>query len=237
MRTGTAAPPSGGGFSPSAPFVQPGPPKARRQPALVALGVALIGLSAAGFVFWNHQQQTQSDPKSSVLVLTRDVPTGQKLVGADLATVQMTVPVGVKAISSSSASIVLQDVATTQLHAGAVLTQGDIGATPPIPPGTDVIAVTLKPDVTPAGLAPGRNVLLVANRTWPLAIISTGNTGDVKLPPDSLWPANPPTYKATVVSILGNKVTFSVQPGDAVVVSEFANDPGRLGIILLPSGS
>jgi len=234
MRTGTAPPPTGGSYSPVAPFIQPGAPKARRQPALLALGIALIGVSAAGFVYWNQQVGA----KSSVLVLARDVPYGQKLTAADLRTVQMTVPDGVNAVGSSSQDIVLTEVATTQLHAGSVLTAADVGHAPPIPAGNSVVAVKLKADTLPVGLAPGRTVTLIANGVV-LDVNAKSGTPVIR---DNVGAdvaagtAKQITFTATIVSIVDTKVTLAVPQEQAPVIEEFA-DEGRIGVVLLQSGS
>ena len=234
MRTGTASPPTGGGFSPSAPFVQPGAPKARRQPALLALGVALIGVSAAGFVFWN----AKADHKSPVLVLARDVPYGQRLVADDLKSVQMSVPDGVKAIDAGSENIALNEVATTNLHAGSVLTAADLGVSPPIPAGDSLVAATFDPTILPAGLAPGRAVTLVANGV--VQDPTSKSTGTPQLLPKDVagvmiasGQGKQITYKATVVAISDkNKITLAVAQDQAPAIEELAFE-GRFGLVLL----
>jgi Flp pilus assembly protein CpaB len=233
MRTGTASPPTGGGFSPSAPFVQPGAPKARRQPALLALGVALIGVSAAGFVFWN----AKADHKTSVLVLARDVPYGQRLVAADLKAVQMAVPDGVKAIDAGSENITLNEVATTNLHTGSVLTAADLGVSPPIPAGNSLVAATFDPSILPAGLAPGRSVTLVANGV--AQDPNSKSTTPQVLAKDTIGimvaggEARQITFKATVVAINDkNKITLAVPQDQATVIEELAFE-GRFGLVLL----
>jgi hypothetical protein len=233
MRTGTAAPPTGGNFSPVAPFVQPGAPKARRQPALLALGVALIGVSAAGFVYWNQKVDT----RSSVLVVARDVPYGQKLTADDLRVAQMTLGDGVKAIGASSESTVLSESATTQLHAGSLLSPADVSTAPGTPPGTSILVANLKPDLIPPGLTPGRQVVLVGNNVvidpnskviqsqpLPAAGLAAETGGKVV------------TFKATVVSLTGTKATFAISPTDAPMAELFA-DEGRIGVVVPPSDS
>jgi hypothetical protein len=236
MRTGTAPPPTGGSFSPNAPFVQPAPPKGRRQPALVALGVAMIGVSAAGFVYYNQQVGA----KSSVLVLTRDVPYGQKIVAADLTVVQMSLGNGgVKAVSASSKSTVLTESATTQLHAGALLTPADVSAAPGTPSGTSVLVVNLKPELIPAGLASGKQIVLVANGVAidPSAKATSSPVDQKKVDSAGLavaLGAKAISFKVTVVGITGTKLTLAVTPTDASDIELFA-DEGRIGVFIPPS--
>ena len=230
MRTGTTSPPSGGSFSPVAPFVQPEPPKARRQPAVLALGIALIGASAVGFVFWNHQSST----KTPVLVVARDVPYGQQLTAADLKISDVALGPGVAAIGSGSMSKALAEVATTDLHAGALLTPADISTAPPLPPGTDLISFSVKTDAMPTGLTTGRTVLLVANKVFKSSLSDPGSSA--KAPAADSYPVDPPTYKVTVVAISGTKLSVAIPAADAVVAQELGAD-GRFGIVLLPAGS
>lgn len=241
MRTGTAPPPppTAGSFSPGAPFVQPAAPKARRQPALLALGVALIGVSAVGFVYWNKQ----ADTKVSVLVVAKDVAYGQKITADDLVVVRMVLGTGVKAVDARSEATVLAEVATTQLHAGSVLSPADVGTTPPIPTGDSLTAATLKPGTTPAGLVEGRAVILVVNglvadgtpnaKPTPPPVISKGQAGDFLAAGNGYKQV---TYKAVVVNISGNKVTLAVAQADATIIEELS-DEDRLGIVIPPSGS
>jgi hypothetical protein len=233
MRTGPTSAPPAGGYSPAAPFVQPPAPRGRRQPALIALGVCLIGISATGFVFWSQQ----SAAKSSVLVLTKDVAYGDKITPDDVRAVDISLADGVRAISAASLPVVTQEVATTQLHAGSILTVADIGLTPPIPPGTDLVGITLKADDTPIGLAPGRTVMLIADKVWKVSAAAASDPAAAKAPPDWIMPTDPPTWKATIVSVQTNKITVAVQQADAVIVQEYAHQGGVLGVTLLPAGS
>jgi hypothetical protein len=230
MRTGTAPPPPAGGFSPSAPFVQPAAPKPRRQPALFALGLALIGVSAAGFVMWNHN----ASAKTSVLVLARDVPYGQKLTVDDLRTVDMTVPDGVRAVNAAEEPAVLSLIATTALHAGSVLAPGDVGAQPAIPPGSSLISQNFDGNLLPAGLAAGRQIILVLNgqATDPVktGTISTLGRDQIGLA-TYLGLAHQVTFKATVVTIDKTKLTLAVPADQASVIEELASE-GRLGMVL-----
>lgn len=236
MRTGTATPPTGGNFTPT-PFVQPDPPRARRQPAVLALGVALMGASAVGFVFWNHQ----SAAKTSVLMLAKDVPYGTRLSAADLTTVQVALnTTGVRYVSSSQESTVLTMSATTQLHAGALLNPADVSTAPATPAGTSLVVVDLKDILMPSGITPGKKLVLVAN-----GVIGDAN-GKYTVVSDSagahvLSGSKPATFKVTVVSLTQastgatGKVTFAVEPADAANIELFA-DEQRLGVIVPPSG-
>ncbi|GAA1975213.1 SAF domain-containing protein [Catenulispora subtropica] len=236
MRTGTATPPTGGNFTPT-PFVQPDPPKARRQPAVLALGVALMGASAVGFVFWNHQAAA----KSSVLMLAKDVPYGTKITADDLTTVQVALnTTGVRYVASDQEPTVLTMSATTQLHAGALLNPADVSTAPPTPPGTSLVVVDLKDILMPSGIAPGKKLVLVAN-----GVIGDAN-GKYTVVPDSagahvLSGSKTATFKVTVVSLTQSaagapgKVTFAVDPAEAANIELFA-DEQRLGVIVPPSG-
>lgn len=234
MRTGSTSSPPSGGYSPAAPFVQPPAPKGRRQPALIALGICLIGISATGFVFWSHQ----SSAKTSVLVLTKDVGYGQKITGDDLTSVDITLAPGVDAVGSGDEQTVLSQVATGQLHSGSILTASDISPTPPIPANTDVIGLTLKQDDMPDGVTAGRRVQLIAYKGWKIPAGTTlAELSKLPQPPDWAYPTDPLTWKGTVVSVDKLRVTVAVDPADAVLVQQYAHVAGSLGLVLLPAGS
>jgi len=235
MRTGTATPPTGGNFTPT-PFVQPDPPRARRQPAVLALGVALIGASAVGFVFWNHQAAT----KTSVLVLAKDVPYGQRISAADLTTAQIALSTtGVKYVAASQESTVTAMSATTQLHAGALLTPADVSTAPTTPAGTSLVVVDFKDTAMPSGVIPGKKLILVVNGVAGDAkgqyAVANGSAGA-----QILSGSKAATFKVTVVSVApaaagsAGKVTFAAQPADATAIELFA-DEKRLGVIVPPS--
>jgi len=234
MRTGSTSSPPSGGYSPAAPFVQPPAPKGRRQPALIALGICLIGISATGFVFWSHQAAA----KSPVLVLTKDVGYGQKVTADDLTTADITLANGINAVGADQLPLVVEKVATGQLHAGSILTAADVASAPPIPAGTDLVGLTLKPDDLPDGLTPGRKVQLVAFKGWKIpAGTKFADLSKIPQPPDWMVPADPATWSATVVSVDKLRITVAVAPADAVMVQEYAHNAGALGVILLPAGS
>ena len=234
MRTGSTSSPPSGGYSPAAPFVQPPAPKGRRQPALIALGVCLIGISATGFVFWSHQ----SAAKTPVLVLTKDVGYGQKVTADDLTTADITLANGVNALGADQLPLVVQKVATGQLHAGSILTAADVASAAPIPPSTDLVGLTLKPDDIPDGLAPGRRIELVAFKGWKVpAGTKYSDLAKLPQPPDWVLPSDPATFQATVVTVDKLKLTVAVAPADAVMVQQYAHVAGALGVIVLPAGS
>jgi hypothetical protein len=234
MRTGSTSSPPSGGYSPAAPFVQPPAPKGRRQPALIALGICLIGISATGFVFWSHQ----SSAKTPVLVLTKDVGYGEKLTTDDLKTVDITLAPGVNAVGADDEQTVVSEVATGQLHSGSILTASDISPTPPIPANMDVVALTLKQDDMPDGVTAGRQVELVAFKGWKIPPGTTlAELSKITQPPDWAYPPDPLTWKGTVVSVDKLRVTVAIAPADAVLVQQYAHNTGSLGLVLLPAGS
>jgi hypothetical protein len=106
-----------------------------------------------------------------------------------------------------------------------------------VPPGTDIIGVTLKQDDMPAGVTAGRQVELVAYKGWKLSASAYADLDKVKQPPDWILPPDPMTWKATVVAVDGTKITVAVAAADAVMVQQEAHTAGSLGLILLPAGS
>ena len=105
---------------------------------------------------------------------------------------------------------------------------GTIGPVAPIPTGDDTLAVNLPAAQIPDGLEPGRQIVLVDNTPPPTTVKSSSGA--------SAAPAPIPTYKATIVSISGTKLTLAVDHAQAPAIEQLA-DGGKFGITIPPAGS
>jgi hypothetical protein len=148
-------PPSNGG-PPRIGQLRPLP--RRRRPAMVALGVALVGVGILGgaalFQHVNHQVP--------VLVLRSDVPAGSVLTAADLSTVPVAAGPGVQLVPARQEGQVVGLVAATDLRSGALLAAADLTTSVPPVAGQVLVPVALKPSQLPAsGLSGGDHVVVV----------------------------------------------------------------------------
>ena len=135
-----------------------GPTRARRRPALVALGVvlAVLGALTAVVLVGSAGQRT------AVLALARDVPFGAVVTDADLTRVQVSVDPGVATVPAADLSQVVGQVAASDLHTGQLLTPDALTSAAPPAAGQVLVGIALPAERMPAGsLQPGDEVLVV----------------------------------------------------------------------------
>ncbi|MFF4647289.1 SAF domain-containing protein [Streptomyces sp. NPDC001389] len=165
----------------------------RRRPGLIALSVALIaagGLSGA-LLF------TASGQRSSVLVVTRDVPVGATVTEADLAPASLALDPLVKAVPTAKKAGLVGQRAAVALKAGSLLSPGQVTAVSLVKNGEQLVGVALKPSQLPASrLAPGQKVLIVSTPDPAQAAGAAAASGK----PADPAPA-PKTLAATVVAV------------------------------------
>jgi hypothetical protein len=130
----------------------------RRRPAMVALGVALVGAGVLGgaalYQHVNHQVP--------VLVVTRAVPAGSVVSSADLSTATVAAGPGVQLVPARQEGQVIGLVAASNLSPGALLSASDLTRSMPPGPGQQLVPVPFKPSQLPAsGLAAGDQVVVV----------------------------------------------------------------------------
>jgi hypothetical protein len=130
----------------------------RRRPAMVALGVALVGAGVLGgaalYQHVNHQVP--------VLVVTTPVPAGSVVTSADLGTVTVAAGSGVQMVPARQEGQVIGLVAATNLTQGSLLTASDLTRSLPPGPGQMLVPVAFKPSQLPAsGLGAGDHVVVV----------------------------------------------------------------------------
>ncbi len=130
----------------------------RRRPAMVALGVALVGAGVLGgaalYQHVNHQVP--------VLVVSSAVPAGSVITSADLSTVTVAAGPGIQLIPARQEGQVVGLVAASNLEPGALLAASDLTRSLPPGPGQMLVPVAFKPSQLPAsGLAAGDHVVVV----------------------------------------------------------------------------
>src|SRR5437899_6286192 len=96
------------------------PPKGRRRPGLLALGIALIAVGALAAVWLVNS----AGGRRPVMVVVHDVPYGSVISEDDLGTTAVSVDSTVRTIPASDASHVVGSVAGTDPPHGALLTRG-----------------------------------------------------------------------------------------------------------------
>jgi hypothetical protein len=141
-----------------APGVPP-PPKLRRRPTLVALGVALIalgGLAAA----WLTTVVGNTQP---VLALRADVDQGTLIEADDLTVVQISVDPALTPVPDSRHDQIIGTHAARDLAAGSLLTPGSVTDQVIPATGASLVGVTLTRAQLPARpVHPGDTVRIVS---------------------------------------------------------------------------
>ncbi len=179
----------------------------RRRPAMVALGVALVGAGVLGgaalYQHVNHQVP--------VLVVSTPVPAGSVVTSADLSTVTVAAGSGVQMVPARQEGQVIGLVAATNLTQGSLLTASDLTRSLPPGPGQTLVPVAFKPSQLPAsGLGAGDHVVVVWAPTG-----SSSSAASV---------SSPRNYDAVVEDVTGGPDQDGFDVVDLLV--PVANGPG-----------
>ena len=180
----------------------------RRRPAMVALGVALVGAGVLGgaalYQHVNHQVP--------VLAVSTAVPAGSVVTSADLSTVTVAAGSGVQLVPARQESQVVGLVAATSLRPGALLAASDLTTSLPPGAGQMLVPVAFKPSQLPAsGLGAGDHVVVV----W----APTGSSSAA-----SASASTPRNYDAVVEDVSSGPDQDGFYVVDLLVTS--ANGPG-----------
>jgi len=122
-------------------------PKGRRNPSLLALGVALIAVGALAAVWMVNA----AGHRTPVVVVVRDVPFGSVITDADLGTAQVSADAGVHTIPAEDAGTLVGSVAATNLVAGSLLNREQLTMSAPPSVGYVLVAVAVPATRMPAG--------------------------------------------------------------------------------------
>ena len=146
-------PPSGG---PDSAALPPLPRQRRRRMLVLGLLLVVAGALAAGYLF------TGLGDRTTVLMLSRDVPVGTQLTAADLATTRVSVDTGVSIIPDRQLHQVVGRFAAVDLRKGTLLGSSQLTSALSPRAGQQVVPISLKLEQLPArGLGPGDLVLVV----------------------------------------------------------------------------
>ncbi|MFC8796253.1 SAF domain-containing protein [Promicromonospora sp. NPDC057138] len=124
------------------------PTRARRRPALIALGLALVALSVLASVYL----ASSLGRTHQVLAIKANVARGAVITAADLASVDLpTGPTLLKPIEAEQLDQIAElKVATVDLKAGQLLTQDSIADELQPAAGQSIVGVALAPNQMPA---------------------------------------------------------------------------------------
>lgn len=148
-------------------------PKGRRNPSLLALGVALIAVGALAAVWMVNA----AGHRTPVVVILRDVPFGSVVTSADVGTADISAGPGVSTIPAAEVDSVVGSVAATNLTAGSLLNRGQLTTTAPPNDGDVLVAVAVPATRMPAGgLQAGERVLVVEAPTNGAAVTGPPST-------------------------------------------------------------
>lgn len=203
------------------------PTRARRRPALIALGLALVALSVLASVYL----VSTLGRTYPVLAVTNDVARGTAVAATDLGTVELPQGTGAELLEPISAGDLDQyvnKIAATDLKAGQILTPESVVEELVPPAGQSIVGVALAPNQMPTQqLRAGDKV----------RIVETPATGGE--PPA----ATPFTIPATVLQIgdastgLGEQTVVDVQVLSANAAPLAARAAtGRVAIVLDSTG-
>lgn len=215
---GTAdAEPSWRRIAGSAPIVPA--PRRRRSRGLIALGIALMAVCAAGAVALYTGTSTL---QQSVGVAVR-VPFGATVEESDLVPVQVHPDPAVRAVPWDQRGSVVGQRAATDLLPGSVLSTGMVGGVSVPNAGQSLVGVAVKPAQLPATPLKPRDRVLLVGIGGPLT--ATGNGA----------------IEGTVVVVgpsggSGERVVDVEVPGSRAVDLAAQAAAGKVAIVLQPRG-
>jgi hypothetical protein len=159
----------------------------RRRPGLIALSVALIAVGGlSGAVLY-----TASGQRTTVVVVTRDVPVGSQITKDDLGQASIALDPAVKSVKAAKADSLVGQRAAVDLKAGSLLAPSQVTSKSLVGPDEQLVGVSVKPSQLPTTpLKPGQKVLVVST---PNADAASSNSASVD--------ATPKTLQATVVAV------------------------------------
>jgi hypothetical protein len=134
------------------------PQPCRRRRGLLALGVLVV---AGGGLLASHVV-AQLDDRVPVVVIVRDVPTGQRITKQDVATAMVRAEETVATVPAHELDQVVDMTAAVDLKSGMLVQSKTITDEMRPTAGEQLVPVALKPSRLPArGLQPGDTVLVV----------------------------------------------------------------------------
>ncbi|WP_423462800.1 SAF domain-containing protein [Promicromonospora sp. MS192] len=199
------------------------PTRARRRPALIALGLALVALSVLASVYLVSTLGRTYE----VLAITNDVPRGTAVTPTDIGIVELPLGTGSALLDPISADDISQykgKIAATDLKKGQLLTPASVVDELRPPAGQSIVGVALAPNQRPDTALSAGDVVRV---------VETPATGGEP-------PAGAPfSIPATVVRVgqpggsIGDQVVIDVQVESANAAALAARAAtGRVALVL-----
>ena len=190
-----------------------------RRRKRIAAAILLLGASALGAVL----VYGNVGDRQPVLAVGRLVERGEVIGSADLVTARVAADGAVRTIPVSRRSSIIGRRASVSLLRGSLLTRGAVADGPAVPDGAAVVGASLGTGQYPDGLAPGDDVLVVAEPDP--AVQGTGGLG-------------PASIKGLVVSVDRGRdgalrVSLAVPGADAAALA-VAGSQGRIAVALAP---
>ena len=212
---------------------QPGQGKTRgpgrhRQLPLVVVGVLLVLGCALAFT----DASLHLGSREEVLVVDQPVAAGQVLGAVDLRAARVSTGSGLDVVLSGDEASVVGRRAAVPLVAGSLLTASEVGSSPEVGSGVDVVAVGLKAGAYPPELAPGDRVQVVpvtSTTSGGSATASVTSGSPVRATVLSIDPAPSDSAAPTVFSL-------QVSTGEADEVAALAA-AGQASLVETGSGS
>jgi hypothetical protein len=196
-------------------------PVRQKRPGYAAIAIVLIvGLGALGAYFYS-----KAGEKTPVVVVTKDVPAGHRITRDDLSTVN--VAGGVTAIAGSHLDSVVGEVAAVELLPNTLLQRSMVTSASPLPAGSSMVGVELKPGQMPAaGVTDGASVqvLQLPNKNTTSATSSAQNA--------SVLATSATVYdSATDPSQTGGMLVTLIVPSDEAAPIAAASSAGLVALV------
>ncbi len=207
--TPTAIPSRAPGFRPSS-----------RSRVRIAVGT-LLAIGAVGVMLLIF---STADKRVPVLQLVRDVPAGQRLVGADMRTIEVSADPTLAVVHAKDLDLVVGSYARVRMISGSLLASPMLQVVPLVGAGSAVVAITIPTGELPAGLRERSRVRLV----FPVATSAAG--GAVPMAPVDGRIIGLPEVPDSVTGKLS--LSIEVAAADAVTVAQAAS----VRVVLLDPG-
>jgi len=196
------------------------PTRARRRPALIALGLALVALSVLAAVYL----ASVLGETYQALAVKSDIARGTVITAADLAPVDLpTGPSLLESVPADELDQMVNKVATADLKQGQLLTPASVADELLPAEGRSIVGVALAPNQMP-----GSNQLKAGD---PVRVVETPATGGE--PPTTAPFAIPATVMGTRPSQIGDQTIVDVEVTSANAAGLAARAAtGRVALVI-----
>jgi hypothetical protein len=186
----------------------------------IAVGT-LLAIGAVGIMLLIF---STADKRVPVLQLVRDVPAGQRVVSADLRTIEVSADPTLAVVHLKDLDLVVGSYAKVRMISGSLLASPMLQTAPLVAAGSAVVAITIPTGELPAGLRERSRVQLV------FPIDSSAAAGAVPVAPVNGRVIGLPEVPDSVTGKLS--LSIEVAAADAVTVAQAAT----VRVVLLDPG-